>query len=615
MGIPKFYNDWIKKKRNTGILMRSVPPNVSSLSIDMNGLIHDRAQFIYAYGEYKNDSRLKQIERMDQGQLRGELFSSIREKILEILYQVQPREVLILAVDGVAPNAKIAQQRQRRFRSAYDSKLQEEKDGVKRVFDSNSITPGTEFMNQLDAFLSGWLVDKYINLPPKVVYSSHQVPGEGEHKIFDLMRDGVISPEMTGAHVVYGLDADLVMLSLIAPVQNIFLMREDIMDVINIENLKKYLVETMGTETGVEDFVLISFLLGNDFLPHPPSGEDLGWALDQLVQLYQSNHLNLTLNVEGQVKIDWPNFTKYLRELSKMEESMLLHEYDRLIEYPSKILEEATTKIRYMSSQGTSVDTLRLVPKVNYPKYRFLWYGNALKPRGSPEEVELIDKLLGCTFFELNEEDIEEMGQNFLSGVAWTLRYYHGGMSDINLDWMYLYHFTPLLGDLVKAAEKISLDPSFDNKIKRQDNQLPINPVHQLLAVLPKRSQNLIPPEARILLTDSSPIADLYPEKFYIDLEGKSADWQGIVLIPRIDINRVVEAVSQYVVFTEERINDYAPNNNIVISRISPGTKTGFPQNNYPSSYVPSRRQFPPRNQQRGFPPRSRGSYRARTTQ
>lgn len=380
------------------------------------------------------------------------------------------------------------------------------------------------------------------------------------------------------------------------------------MDVINIENLKNYLMEVMGTEKGVEDFVLISFLLGNDFLPHPPSGEDLGWALDQLIELYQSLHIELTQTQEGHITINWINFTKYLGELAKKEVSMLVHEYGRLIEYPSKILEEATTKERYIGSQGTSIGTIRYVPKVNYLKYRSLWYVNALKPRENPEEVALMNKLLDYPFFELHEEDIEEMGYNFLAGVAWTFRYYHGGMSEVNLDWMYLYHFTPLLGDLAKAAEKISQDPSFDKTIKRQDDQLPINPVHQLLAVLPKRSQDLIPPEARCLLTDSSPIADLYPEKFSIDLEGKSADWQGIVLIPRIDINRVVEAVSKYVVFTEERVKDFAPSNNILVSRNGPERPTGFPATNYPSSYVPSRRQFPPRG-------RARGSYRARVLQ
>ena len=102
----------------------------------------------------------------------------------------------ILSTDGVAPRAKMNQQRSRRFRSAQEAKeadekkeefsklLKKQKHGkagqevaeevIQKTWDSNVITPGTPFMDILAASLRYWIAYK-LNTDPaweKVSYSA-----------------------------------------------------------------------------------------------------------------------------------------------------------------------------------------------------------------------------------------------------------------------------------------------------------------------------------------------------------------------------------------------------------------------------------------------------------
>lgn len=131
--------------------------------------------------------------------------------------------------DGVAPRAKMNQQRSRRFRAAQDAadKEEEKREAIKlfeamghpvsdemankKSWDTNAITPGTPFMDLLSKSLKYWVSHKLTTDPGwkdlKIILSDSSVPGEGEHKIVDWIRRQRTHSDWdpNTSHVIYGL--------------------------------------------------------------------------------------------------------------------------------------------------------------------------------------------------------------------------------------------------------------------------------------------------------------------------------------------------------------------------------------------------------------------------
>ena len=556
MGVPHLFK-WLRNKQYRQVLKRSVPSYVSSFSFDFNGILHNVAQIVYAYGEGADPKRRALVEKTDPLMLEAEYHQALGSKLLEVIGQVRPQEILVLAVDGVAPQAKIAQQRQRRYRAAHDAAMKDE--GVSVGFNSSAISPGTEFMKRVDNYLQRWLILNAKTLPGKVIYSSHMVGGEGEHMILSLMRKGEISGK--GAHVVYGMDADLIMLSLMAPLNNIHLMREDISNVIDIDNLRLSLKEELSLPTSVEDFVVVIFLLGNDFLPHIVSLANLDEGIESMMSSYKKAGVSLTKGASSSDwDIDWAGMAKFLEILSLEENRLLEMESVRDVKHPSRMMNIATNKSASIGMSKTDVNVGR-ASKFDSALFRAAWYDNAFNLK---TKKDVFAKLMPGAHFGSSNVKIVNMIKEYLIGIAWVFRYYALGMEFVNNDYVYRNHYAPLISDIALVAKKVEVDKE---SYYFNPTALEINPVHQLLAILPLQAKDLLPQEVLHLCRSDSIIGDYFPLSVVIERDGMNTDWQGTVLVNFVDMSRIIDAVNRTSVFTQSRIDEFSPVNNVVLQK------------------------------------------------
>ncbi|XP_075059938.1 5'-3' exoribonuclease 2 isoform X2 [Mixophyes fleayi] len=370
MGVPAFFR-WLSRKypsivvhaveekykecNGVKIPVDTSKPNPNevefdNLYLDMNGIIHPCT--------HPEDKPAPKNE--------DEMMVAIFEYMDRLFNIVRPRRLLYMAIDGVAPRAKMNQQRSRRFRASKEGvELTEEKnriraevlskggflpnEEVKERFDSNCITPGTEFMDNLAKCLRYYIADRLNNDPGwknlTVILSDASAPGEGEHKIMDYIRRQRAQPhhDPNTHHCLCGADADLIMLGLATHEPNFTIIREEFKPnqprpcalcgqfghelkecqglarekkgehdefastpppgceqefiFIRLNVLREYLERelTMSNlpfpfdfDRSVDDWVFMCFFVGNDFLPHLPSLEIREGAIDRLVTIYKN---------------------------------------------------------------------------------------------------------------------------------------------------------------------------------------------------------------------------------------------------------------------------------------------------------------------------------------
>ena len=511
MGIESFFGGYIKKNFR-GCVTKTLPQKVSSLFVDCNGIFHSCAQKVYGYGEYEGVGMPTQDSKT--------LIKEIEKKIEEILKVTAPEHNFILAPDGVAVSAKMNQQKGRRYISAATRTS---------TFDSNQFTPGTELMIKLDERLKAWLEFNKRILPKRVIYSSHLDPGEGEHKIFDFVRQGK-TLEGDGAHILYGLDSDLIILSLLSPLRNIFLMREDYTSLVDIDRLRTLIQDSLAFEgsdrdTLIKDFSVLVMFAGNDFLPKLPSFTRIDNYLEIFTRLYKSTKRHLVTDSDD---IDFETLYKILTKFKDVENRLYVKIINEDIQrYPYPEL------IKSVTMEGTFDEA----------EFTNLWYCKQF----CPFTGELASMYDNNQYYD--EGEIGTMCIEFLKTMQWVYKYYTNGFKSVSNTHFYPYIYAPMGKSLHSLLSRVFSDKrKLRGRLSKLKDVGPsknqeITAAHQLLLVLPRRSIKLIPRE--IVHMYDFFMGMVSPESFVIKHEGTNADWHKTAIIPPINLNLANFAFSQ----------------------------------------------------------------------
>lgn len=394
------------------------------------------------------------------------IIRGVKDSLRTIVTHLKVNNTIIICTDGLVPQAKMNDQRARRYE--FEEPIVPEGD-----FYRSSITPGTEFMKKLRKEMRIFL--KKEKLAPEVIYSDDLVIGEGEQKIMQYFREWSVNKKDEN-FVIYGLDADLILLCLVSPLKNIYIKRDERNNYLDINMLRKAIVKEFTHEQNdpkdiLHDFLILTFFIGNDFIKKIPYFHDLVYGMKVLTKIYKDNDICLTNNG----KIDHSELRRLFLYLKRSENDIL----DRI----------------------KDTDT----PYYFHDKFHTDWYKRCFLPRDDTLLKELGIKIV------YDNTTIKEMVDNYIEMFYWVFRYYTKGMNKVSFNYCYKYLYPPLFSEVYTHMDKTNEDYS----TYKLGSVIP-SIATQMIYVLPPQLSHLVDKKIRYLYKDKY-TDHMFPTKGHID--------------------------------------------------------------------------------------------------
>jgi 5'-3' exoribonuclease 1 len=543
MGVPYYF--YVITQQHPGILRNHPPSNIQRFYLDYNGGVHPVCHRLFAQmradgapSSSPSASPPSPPPSPSAAAFEARLCEESWVYMLSLVREIRPAEVHI-ALDGVAPIAKIQQQRKRRYLSILRQKLT----GDFSPWDTNAISPGTRFMTQLNEYFRHKIQQTFSPIPFHF-YGSDE-PGEGEHKIFQHL---AALPTPTQPQVVYGLDADLIMLSLLSHRPQLFLMRERQKEegfvYLDIDALRVGILKTLAKDYQwtipaeaiqdpfhpwaceiLENYVMACFILGNDFIPNITclhlKKNGISTVLNTFKETWnQLGHPLITISQPPVAAAPSLEFlARWFGILAEKEFSLL-----------SQMNEDYYKKRCFIHNEEDKVEFYPIQPENKSRLSHALMNQTATGPWRSLYYKHLLD----CE--RQDRGVVVQACREYIHGMLWTYQYYKQRPKPA--DWYYPFAYAPTLLDL---GNQLAGEMEDHLNTQRKWSQLPppapadfLPPTLQLLAILPPESHPMLPCPAPT--APGSGVRHLFPTSYPIYTYLKTHLWECSPKLPILDL-------------------------------------------------------------------------------
>uniref|UniRef100_A0A6C0K7D9 Xrn1 N-terminal domain-containing protein n=1 Tax=viral metagenome TaxID=1070528 RepID=A0A6C0K7D9_9ZZZZ len=560
MGIPTFFRSILQKNRR---LIRGAVQGGEEFDyffIDFNSLV---------YNTWNKIQRSLSSSDQDETIIHDRLIEATVEKVLYMVNEIVcPAHYVFISMDGVAPRAKMVQQRSRRYKSVQLKEVMRAKRAELDMANpiewdpSPNICPGTVFMEKMGLALR--VAMKANRFHSQVLLSDVGCPGEGEHKFLKRIRMIHADPQTRDASVVvYSPDGDMISLSLLTHKSQIHIMRipdkeslhesrfcKDFefiycdLDALRKDFFNQLTVTYRGEDIDelriLNDYNFLLFMVGNDFVPSLPFLKIRSGGLDLLIGIY--NRLRPEIR---EYLIDYDPlspatprihpvfFERLIVELSKTENREMQQETEERIRHmggnlsgKTRKMEEGMTPFQVFESRYQHMCFF----SPHHPEaHRYAHLATLIDYRRPKHEwkAKYYEYFLGIDAQNMTayNEGRTQIVVNYLESLVFTLRYYLQGCP--SYDWHYRYRVSPLPSDIFSVLSRFRYDI---NNIVFPASQ-PFSPMEQLCFILPPQMSFLLPLPLREILSDR----ESYPTEFEVDALAGSKYIYSEAILPELD--------------------------------------------------------------------------------